>query len=79
MDEDSVAQYNLGVIYDNGLGVLFEYATAHIWYNIGAANGNEKGAENREIIAKQMTSEDISKAQAMARVCMHSNYAKFGY
>ena len=32
VDEDSVAPDNLGVMYDNGLGVLFEYATALIWY-----------------------------------------------
>ena len=52
---------------------------AHMWYNIGAANGNEIGAENREIIAKEMTSEDISKAEAMAGVCISSNYEKCGY
>ena len=50
-----------------------------MWYNISAANGIETGANNRDSLAKKMTSEDISKAQAMAKVCMNSNYEKCGY
>ena len=73
------AQYNRGVMAANGWGVLADYVIAHMWYNISAANGHEKGAENREDLARQMTSEDISKAEAMARVCMNSNYEKCGY
>ena len=52
---------------------------AHMWYNIGSANGSELGGTNRDIIAKKMTSEDISNAQAMARKCMESNYKECGY
>ena len=50
-----------------------------MWYNIGAANGNERGGTNKDKIAKNMTSEDISKAQGMARECMNSNYQDCGY
>ena len=74
-----MAQYNLGAMYCNGQGVLADVVIAHIWFNIAAVSGNEKGSENTEIIAKQMTSEDISKAQAVARACMMSNYEKCGY
>ena len=73
------AQSNLGYVYDYGQGVLADFVIAHMWYNIAGANGSEKGAENRELLAKNMTSADISKAQAMARVCMNSNYEKCGY
>ncbi len=48
---------------------------AHMWYNIRSANG----VENRDNIAKQMTSEDISKARALAKECMSSNYKKCRY
>ena len=75
----SCAQNNLSLMYYNGHVALADYIMAHMWYNLGAANGNEIGAENREIIAKEMTSEDISKAEAMATVCMNSNYEKCGY
>ena len=50
-----------------------------MWYNIGAANGAELGGTNRDDIAKEMTPADISKAQAMARECMGSDYKKCGY
>ena len=36
------AQTNLGFIYDSGKGVLQDDAMAHMWYNIGAANGKER-------------------------------------
>ena len=75
----SSAQYNLGYMYRNGLSVLQDNVTAHMWYNIGAANGNELGGTNRDNIAKGMTPADISKAQAMARECMSSGYTKCGY
>ena len=55
----AMAQTELGTMYYNGHGALADYIMAHMWYNIGATNGNEIGAENREIIAKEMTQEDI--------------------
>ena len=73
------AQANLGNRYYQGQGVLADFVIAHMWFNISSANGNEVGAKNREIAAKNMTPEDISKAQTMARVCMNSNYEKCGY
>ena len=75
----SKAQTNLGVMYENGQGLLQDNVMAHMWYNIGAANGNELGGTNRGIIANKMTPADISKAQAMARECMSSDYTKCGY
>ena len=63
----SAAQYNLGVMYDNGKGVPQDYVQAHMWFNIAAAQGHKTGREIRDIIAKDMTPADISKAQAMAR------------
>jgi len=76
---DADAQYNLGVMYNEGDGVLQDNAVAHMWYNIGAANGNELGGTNRDSIAKKMTPAAIEKAQAMARECMSSDYKKCGY
>ena len=66
-------------MFMSGYGIPADFVTAHMWFNIAGANGNEIGADNREIIAKEITSEDISKAQTMARICMNSNYKKCGY
>jgi uncharacterized protein len=73
------AQFNVGYMHHKGQGVLADFIIAHMWFNISSANGSEPAAKNRDKIAKNMTSEDISKAQAMARVCMNSNYEKCGY
>ena len=73
------AQQNLGVMYYKGNGVLQDNTMAHMWYNIANANGSELGGTNRDDIAKIMTPADISKAQAMARECMSSDYKKCGY
>ena len=68
------AQYNLGVMYDKGQGVIQDYVLAHMWYNISANNGNDDGRHNRDSIAKEMTPAQISKAQDMARECVKKNY-----
>jgi TPR repeat protein len=75
----SNAQSNLGWMYSNGRGVLQDNVKAHMWYNIGAANGSAPGGENREKIAARMTPADISLAQAMARECMSSGYSDCGW
>ncbi len=61
------AQNNLGVMYDKGDGVTQDYVQAHIWYNLAAAQGNELGRENRDIVAKRMTPAQVAEAQRLAR------------
>jgi len=75
----ALAQTNLGVLYVSGFGVQQDSVLAHMWFNLGAANGNEFGAENRESIAREMTSQEIEKAQALARTCMANEYKNCGY
>ena len=75
----AVAQNNLGWMYMNGYGVVQNNILSHMWYNIASANGNKRSSERRDKIATIMTSADISKAQAMARVCMSSGYKNCGW
>ena len=35
------AQYNLGLMYYKGEGVIQDYVYAHMWWNIATANGND--------------------------------------
>ena len=67
------------IMYEGGKGDLQDNIMAHMWYNVGAANGSELGGTNRDQIAKQMTPADISKAQALAREFINSGYTKCGY
>jgi TPR repeat protein len=68
------AQYNLGLMYDNGQGVIQDNVYAHMWCNIAASNGSENAKKGKDILAKQMTPQDISKAQDLARECVKKNY-----
>jgi TPR repeat protein len=75
---NTVAQLGLGDMYDLGRGVLQDDVLAHMWFNIVGANGDPRGSENRGIIEKRMTREQIAEAQALARRCMASNYQDCG-
>ena len=69
------AQSDLGVMYGKGQGVLQDYVRAHMWWNIAASSGESKNASNnRDIVAKKMNSNQIEKAQKLARECVRKKY-----
>jgi hypothetical protein len=41
---------------------------AYAWFNVSSANGSDNGSDNRGIIAKEMTPEQIAKAQELSKV-----------
>ena len=53
----AVVQHNLGLVYATGKGILADYVLAHMWLSIATANGAVNGADNRDSLAKKMTSE----------------------
>ncbi len=61
------AQYNLGVLYDNGLGVPQDRVRAYMWLNLAAMQGRESAATIRDLVARLMTPVQISEAQKLAR------------
>ena len=61
------AQFQLGVMYDAGQGVMEDYVEAHMWFNLAAAQGNEEAREDRNRVAKKMTVSQIVEAQRRAR------------
>ena len=68
------AQFNLGVMYAKGQGVLKDSVLAHMWYNIAGANGNEAARKLRDNLERDMTRAEISRATELARACMTSDY-----
>jgi len=64
---DANAQYNLGVLYDNGLGVPQDRVRAYMWLNLAAMQGRESAATIRDLVARLMTPVQISEAQKLAR------------
>jgi len=65
--EDATAQNSLGMMYDEGQGVPQNYLLAHMWFNLASARGDKQGENNREIVAKKMTADQIAEAQRLAR------------
>ena len=64
------AQHNVGSMYNNGQGVPRDYVFALMWWNIAVASGHEDAQRDREIVAKQMTPDQIAEAQRLAREWM---------
>ncbi len=64
---DANAQYNLGVFYDNGLGVPQDKISAYMWFSLAAAQGRDGAAVFRDLIARGMTHAQIAEAQKLAR------------
>jgi TPR repeat protein len=63
----ATAQLFLGVMYVLGQGVAQDHVQAHMWWSL-AANQGERGATiNRDRVAGNMTPEQITEAQILAR------------
>jgi hypothetical protein len=70
------AQLSLGFAYIRGLGVTPDLVKAHMWWNLAASQGgaDELSKLLRDDIAKQMSPQQIAKAQELASKCQASNY-----
>jgi len=68
------AQTNLGLMYARGRGVIEDYFYAHMWGSIAASNGNERGSNLRDAVAKEMTADQIEKAEQLAQECVRKEY-----
>ena len=49
---DTYAQYNMGLIYAHGLGVIEDYVRALMWLNIAVSRGDNDAAKAREFFTK---------------------------
>ena len=71
---DAGAQFFLAGMYALGQGVPKDSVLAHMWFNIAGANGNASAREYRDILERDMTRDEISRAIELARTCMTSDY-----
>lgn len=68
---DPRAQDSLGQMYANGQGVPKDFVRAHMWFSLAAMPGkSSSAAKNRDVIAKQLTPQQASEAQELARACL---------
>ncbi len=64
---DSSAQTNLGLMYVKGEGVPEDYVLAHMWWSLAASQGNETATNSLDIVADNMTPDQIAEAEKLAR------------
>lgn len=60
------AQFNLAVLYERGSGVPQSLKEAFKWYAIAAARGDAESKSRIDALASQITSDDVTEAQADA-------------
>ena len=75
------AQFALGTMYLKGQGAIKDYVIAYMWFNVGdIIRGIDLSADRgwRKKLVKKMTSEQIAKAQELARKCVKKNYKDCG-
>jgi TPR repeat protein len=71
---DAAAHTVLGAMYQFGEGVPEDLVAAYMWFNLAAAQGFEEAKKNKDIVAGQMTREQIAEAQSRAARCLASGY-----
>ena len=60
------AQTNFGLLLARGHGVPQDYVEAFKFFNLAAAQGHANGAKNRDLIAPEMTKDQIAEGQKRA-------------
>jgi len=61
------ALYDLGLLYSLGQGVTQDFIEAHKWFNLAAIRGMKSAQIDRAEVAEDMSLNEISTAQRMAR------------
>ena len=67
------AQYNLGGMYEVGHGVPEDFVTAYAWAKIAHANGNKGAPKFKSLLEKEMTPEQIAKAEELIKEMIEKN------
>jgi len=63
---NAFAQAALGVMYAQGRGVPKDYVRAYAWMNLAATKSAAEAAKTRDMLEKQMTTEQIAAAQKLS-------------
>lgn len=62
---NSLAQYDLGVMYANGQGVVQDYAEASKWYRLAAERGNVRAQSNLGVLYDKGQGVERNHAEAV--------------
>lgn len=60
---NAVAQMNLGEMYQHGWGLARDAIKAYVWYDRAARQGRDWAARQRDALARDMTTAELSAAR----------------
>jgi len=63
---DAKAQYNLGLMYLKDKGIPRDSSLAYVWFSLAAARENKNAIMLRDSVAKELTPQQLAKAQELA-------------
>ena len=61
------AQFKVGLCYVNGDGTSLDLVQGYMWLDLAAANGSKAAAKTRDVIAVNMTSDQIQRGKELVR------------
>ena len=67
------AQGGLGMMYEDGKGVMEDHVTAYAWWNKAAPNSAEYSKKEKDLLAKKMIPDQIAKAEVLAKEMIAKN------
>jgi len=70
---NKAGQRHVGFAYHTGEGVTVDFVTAYAWYKIAISNGSDLAPTYKRIMAKQMTADQIAKAEELIKEMVKKN------
>src|SRR5690606_14205677 len=64
------AQVNLGYLYGEGEGVPKDPVQAYAWFSIAAAGGDQDAQENKILLERSLSREELDAARKLTRTMM---------
>ncbi|MCZ0758150.1 tetratricopeptide repeat protein [Vibrio diabolicus] len=74
----ATAQFNLGVMYGEGQGVLQDNKKALMWFHLARKNGSSDAYSMIKLLVPSMTYTYAQKALDASKICLESGYKKCG-
>jgi localization factor PodJL len=59
------SQYNLGILYESGLGVPSSSVEAYKWYALAARTGDKEAAKRRDAVSNKLDRNSLQAADAL--------------
>ena len=66
----ATAQYYLGDLYRDGIGVSRSNMWAYMWYHLSALQGNKNSSDQMSLLEKIMSPKEIQQAKYFGSTCM---------